>query len=100
MEAAGAQTTDPDGRLVVLDARARTHLARQRPQMLQHVEAILGTVHRPDVHMDDPRSGRERFYRRDLDPGRWLRVIVDFNQTPAFVVTALVQDNEPQGGTR
>ena len=51
----------------------------------------------PDFREDDPVPGRERFLRRDLDPRRWLRVVVDFNQSPAVVVTAFVQDNEPDG---
>src|SRR5262245_60534076 len=91
------ETTDPDGRLVVFDARIENHLARRRSQMLKHVEAILGAVNRPDVREDDPAPGRERFYRRGLDPLRWLRVVVDFNESPAFVVTAFVQDHEPEG---
>lgn len=41
--------------------------------------------------------GREHFYRRDLDPRRWLRVVVDFNDEPAWVVTALAQNNPPRG---
>jgi hypothetical protein len=52
------------------------------------------------THRDeDPVPGRERFYRRDLDPRRWLRVVVDFNDTPTFVVTAFVQDQELPGIT-
>jgi hypothetical protein len=67
--------------------------------MLKHVDAILATIARPDIREDDPRPGRERFYRQDLDPQRWLRVVVDFNANPAFVVTALVQHNKPQEAT-
>ncbi len=26
---------------------------------------------------------------------RWLRIVVDFNESPGFVVTAFVQDNAP-----
>jgi hypothetical protein len=89
------ETTDPDGRVVVVDERAIQHLARGRPQMLQHMESILGAVSRPDVREEDPAPGRERFYRRDLDPGRWLRVVVDFNESPGFVVTAFVQSHGP-----
>ncbi len=84
------ETTDPDGRRVVLDERAEGHLARRRPQMLRHVAAILDAVSRPNLREDDPAPGRERFNRRDLDPRRLLRVVVDFNQSPAFVVTAFV----------
>jgi hypothetical protein len=90
------ETTDPDGRLVVLDRLTEGHLARRRPQMLQHVAAILDAISRPDAREDDPAPGRERFYRRDLDPRRWLRVVVDFSETPAFVVTAFVQDYKPE----
>jgi len=94
------ETIDPDGRLVVLDERTRGHLERRRPGMLDNIDAILGAVARPDVREEDPRPGRERFYRRDLDPGRWLRVVVDFTRVPGFVVTALVQHNDPREAQR
>jgi hypothetical protein len=90
------ETTDPDGRAVILDERTIRHLRNRRPQMLGHLAAIVEVVSRPDLREDDPVPGRERFYRRDLDPGRWLRVVVDFNVSPAFVVTAFVQDNAPR----
>jgi hypothetical protein len=92
------RATDPDGRCVAVDARTLEHLARRRPRMAAHVDAILAAIERPDLREDDPVPGRERFYRRDLDPHRWLRVVVDFSHSPAFVVTAFVQSNEP-GGT-
>ncbi len=63
--------------------------------MLAHVTAILDAVAHPDVREEDPLVSRERYYRRDLDPLRWLRVVVDFSELPAFVVTAFVQDHEP-----
>jgi hypothetical protein len=91
------ETTDPDGRLVRFDERTEAHLARRRPQMVRHVPAILDAISRPDVREEDPAPGRERFFRRDLDPRRWLRVVVDFNESPAFVVTAFVQDHPPEG---
>src|SRR2546426_8024131 len=87
------EATDPDGRSVILDERTIRHLQRRRPQMVGHAALILDAVSRPDLREDDPVPGRERFYRRDLDPRRWLRVVVDFNESPGFVVTAFVQDN-------
>jgi hypothetical protein len=92
------RVSDPDGRRVVLDQRTLGHLSRRRPAMAAHVDAILAAVEHPDLREDDPVPGRERFYRRDIDPRRWLRVVVDFNDSPAFVVTAFVQHNRP-GGT-
>lgn len=91
------QTTDPDGRLVVFDAGSSLHLARRRPWLLDHVEVILGTVARPDRRALDPIADRERFYRQHIEPDRWLRVVVDFSEDPAWVVTAVVQDNDPRG---
>jgi hypothetical protein len=91
-----SSTLEPGGRLVVLDERTIDHLRKRRPQMLQHEAAILDAVSFPDRHEDDPSPGRERFYRRDLDPDRWLRVVVDFNESPAFVVTAFTQDHPPE----
>ena len=91
------ETLDPDGRVVVFDGRTEGHLARRRPQMLRHPDAILDAVARPDRRESDLAPGRERFYRRDLDPERWLRVVVDFNESPALVVTAFVQNHDPEG---
>lgn len=76
--------------------RTESHLLNRRPQMLGHMQAILDAVCRPDIREHDPMPGRERFYRRDLDPRRWLRVVVGFNEFPGFVVTAFVQDHEPE----
>ncbi len=90
-------TTDPDGRLVIFDAGTRLHLALGRPDLMDEVELILGTVAHPDHRAPNAIPGREHFYRRHLDPRRWLRVVVDFNDEPAWVVTALVQNNPPRG---
>jgi hypothetical protein len=89
---------DPDGREVVFDTGSYVHLARgRRAWLLDHIDVVLRTVATPDHRDDDPRPGRERFYRQNaLKPGRWLRVVVDFNDVPAWIVTVLVQDNDPR----
>ncbi len=89
--------TDPDGRLVVFDAGSRLHLAYRRPWLLDHIDVIMGTIARPDHRVLDPVPGRERFYRQHIEPNRWLRVVVDFSEDPARVVTVVVQDNDPRG---
>lgn len=96
MERWEQEAIDPDGRRVVFDASSHLHLARgPRAWLLDHIEMILAVVSRPDFHEDDPRPGRERFYRQNiLRPGRWLRVVVDFNESPGRIVTVLVQDTE------
>lgn len=85
-----------DGRTVVFDAGSHLHLALGRAWLLDHVETILATVSLPDFHAEDPIPGRERFYRRHIEPNRWLRVVVDFNDSLAWIVTATVQSNDPR----
>ena len=107
---------DPDGRLVVFDAGSHLHLAQgNRSWLLDHIETILDTIARPDYREDDPRAGRERFYRQNaLTPrlnrpgkvgglqdsrggsGRWMRVVLDCNDVPSWVVTVLIQDDDPR----
>jgi hypothetical protein len=89
-------TRDPDGRVVVFDMGTRLHLALSRPELLDELELILGTVAHPDHRLDDRIAGREHFYRRDLDPRRWLRVVVDYREDPAWVVTVIVQESPPR----
>jgi hypothetical protein len=92
-----AQTTDPDGQKVVFDDRARGHLASRRPALLGQLDVILGAVSLPDHREDDPIAGHARFYRQNaIDPGRWLRVVVDFDELPGRIVTVLVQENDPR----
>lgn len=98
MEKSGQSVVDPDGRRVVFDAGSHLHLALGgRSWLLDHIETILTTVERPDHREDDPRPGRERFYRQNvLAPGRWMRVVIDWNDVPGWVVTVLVQDDDPR----
>ena len=89
---------DPFGREVVFDHRSWLHLAEgQRPELLDHLDAIIATVAMPLFHDDDPRAGRERFYARHLLlPRPWMRVIVDFTNRPGRVVTVLLQERDPR----
>jgi len=96
------RVVDPWGRVVVFDYESWLHLATgARPEMLDHVDAILATVALPHHRAHDPLPGRERFYARHvLLPDRWLRVIVDYDEIPARIVTALVQPDDPRRTTR
>jgi hypothetical protein len=67
--------------------------------MLGHLQAILDAVSRPDLREEGPAPSRERFFRRDLDSRRWLRVVVDFDEYPGLVVTAFVQDHDPESAS-
>jgi hypothetical protein len=94
------RTTDLEGRDVVFDVGTREHLMNRRPELLDHIDAILDVVNLPDYREeDDKRAGHYRFYRQDLDPRRWLTVVVSFNERPAYVVTAWVQHADPRPQT-
>lgn len=87
---------DPDGRVVEFTERSWQHIMVERPQLLDDVDAILAAIATPDHRERDPQPERERFYRRRVtDKVRWLRVVVDFSETPAFVVTAFIQRKNP-----
>jgi hypothetical protein len=92
------RVADPDGRDVVFDAGSHLHLAEgARPWILDHVDTVMAAVASPDFREDDPLPGRERFYRAGFPAdGLWLRVVLDFNDDPAWVVTALVQRSDPR----
>jgi hypothetical protein len=87
---------DPEGRVVEFTERSWRHVMAERPQLLDDIDAILAAIGAPDHREEDPKPGRERFYRRQItDKVRWLRVVVDFSETPAFVVTAFIQRKDP-----
>jgi hypothetical protein len=65
MSSESRRVVDPNGRAVVFDAASRLHLAQgHRPWLLDQLEEVLATVERPDDRDEDPRPGRERFYRQ------------------------------------
>lgn len=96
VDTTGDRSTRPTGRARPADPWSPGATARP-DLLLDQVEIVLRTIALPDYHEDDPIAGRERFYRRHiLTPGRWLRVVVDFNEIPGWIVTVLVQDTDPR----
>jgi hypothetical protein len=95
-----AETTDPDGRTVVLDDEGWEHILHEHPELAPYRHEIMAAVNSPDRRRPDPRPGRERYYSRDVGPSRWLFVVVQFNEMPARIVTAYANRKDPQGPTR
>jgi YD repeat-containing protein len=92
-----ATVTDPDGRAVVLTSDAWGHIVAQHRELANAQPSVMVAVQEPDHREPDPRPGRERYWLRGAGPSRWLRVIVDFSSTPAEVVTAFGDRNDPAG---
>jgi hypothetical protein len=88
-----AETSTPEGTVVVIfDDTWRDHILDPQEghaELAPHLEAVLAAVAAPDHREADERPGRERFYKQDVGPSRWLMVVVDFGQEPARIVTAL-----------
>ncbi len=101
-EAWPRRVSDPDGREVVFDGASHLHLARRkRAALLDQVDAILETVAHPDFREQDLTPGRERFYRQDFNSlGTWLLVVVDFNESPGWIVTVFISYHDPRGRAR
>ena len=88
---------DPDGRDVVLLARIwEDKIARDHPELVDHLEAVMETVAKPDHIEPDTLPARTRFYRRDVGPSRWLMVVVSYEQQPARIITALANRKDPK----
>jgi hypothetical protein len=92
-----ASVTAPDGREVVLLSRVwEEKITRDHPELVDHLDAVIETVARPDNVEPDSRADRSRFYRRDVGPSRWLLVVVSFEQAPARIITALANRKDPK----
>ena len=91
------EVVDPAGRRVRLKLETLRHIIDNHPELEQHADDVMAAVARPDWRELDPRPGRERYYKRDVGPSRWLLVVVDFEGDPARVVTAYVNRRGPRG---
>lgn len=52
-------------------------------------------VTNPDAITPDPKRGRGRHWRTGIGPTRWVRVVVNWNETPASIKTAFPDGDPP-----
>ncbi|MDA8069490.1 MAG: hypothetical protein M0T77_12915 [Actinomycetota bacterium] len=89
--------TDRNGLKVVLLVRIwEGKIARDHPELVGHLDAVLETVATPDHVEPDALPDRARFYRRDAGPSRWLMAVVSYEQEPARIITALANRKDPK----
>lgn len=88
-----AETVTPEGvRVVLFEDTWLRHVLNPHSghaELGTHLAAILSCVATPDHREPDSWPHRERFFKRDAGPSRWLMVVVDSAQEPARIVTAL-----------
>lgn len=90
-----ASIQDPAGRSVQLTEERWQHIILRHPELEPYRAEVLDTVKSPHHRGPDPIKGRERYWRRRVDPFPWLRVVVDFNVEPAGIVTAFPNRKKP-----
>ena len=88
-----AETATPEGlRVVLFEDTWRLHILNPHSghaELEPHLGALLGAISSPDHREADSWPDRERFFKREAGPSRWLMVVVDSEQEPARIVTAL-----------
>jgi hypothetical protein len=87
-----AETLTPDGiRVVLFEDTWSDHIIAPsgHPELGSHLYAVMATITSPDHRESDLQPRRERFFKQDAGPSRWLMVVVSFEQEPARVITAL-----------
>lgn len=97
-----AETLTPDGLRVVLFADTwERHILRAHGELASHLADVMDTIAQPDHRESDDWPHRERFFKQDRGPSRWLMVVLDSETQPARIVTALGYGHgrSPQGWT-
>jgi len=90
-------TQDSLGRLVVLtEDRWWGHIVDGHREMEGLELAVLRAVENADRTRPGKRPGRQELYAQGLGPARWLAVVVDYSQEPAWVVTAHPMSKDPK----
>ena len=82
------RTVDPDGREVVLEPAGWSHVLRRHAYIDVTPEELVDTVARPDARREGRDAGEVWFYRRDLGPSAWIRVVVHYEHGRGLILTA------------
>ena len=69
-------------------------------EMAPHLDAVLATIGAPDHREPDDRPGRERLFKQEVGPSRWLMVVADFGRTWSCQVSAKTTTRTPLGRRR
>ena len=96
------ETTAPEGtRVVLYEDTWHRHVLRSHGELEPHLRDVLDTIASPDHRENDAWPHRERFFKRDVGPSRWLMVVVSSELEPTRIVTALgyKHGRAPQGWT-
>jgi hypothetical protein len=87
---------DYAGRLVTLTQERWDHIVKGHPAMDGLEMAVKCALENADVVGEGNAPGSEVIYGRNLGPARFLAVVVAYEQTNGFILTAYPQNKEPK----
>jgi hypothetical protein len=95
-DAVAANVVDPDGRVVELTEERWAHIVDGHPELTRSRVEILETVRAPGVRVAGRTAGESWFYKQDVGPSRWLKVVVRYESSErGWIVTAFARRRMP-----
>ena len=85
------ETTDPDGRTVVLTFERWRHIVDKHDELHGHRDGVLEAIARPEERLPGHEPYEDWFYGRLAQPHRWIRVVVHYESDRGFIVTAFAR---------
>ena len=91
---------DRAGRIVTLtEVTMERHIERRHVEMRGYELAIATTLE-TGIRYRAGQDGREKFFARQLGPGKWLAVVVAYSGRTGRVITAYADKNGPKEADR
>jgi hypothetical protein len=91
-----AEVVDPDGHSVVLSEARWQHIAAGHPELEPFQSEVLEAVRAPSQRLPGRTPGEEWFYKAEVGPSRWLKVVVRYDATGSgSIVTAFARRSLP-----
>lgn len=90
-----ATVTDPQGRQVDLTDTQWAHILQGRGAAAPSQEEVLQAIRDPHDVLPGRKSNELWYYKADIGPSRWLRVVVAFQGERGFIVTAFPRRTKP-----
>ncbi len=82
------ETVDPDGRRVVLTFERWRHIVWRHAELADDLVGVLAAVAEPQERLSGGSTLEEWYYRREIGPSRWVKVVVHYEEGEGRIVTA------------
>jgi hypothetical protein len=91
-----AEVVDSDGRNVVLSEARWEHITAGHPELEPFQSEVLEAVRAPSRRLPGRTLGEEWFYKAEVGPSRWLKVVVRYDATGSgSIITAFARRSLP-----